>query len=362
MSSSFGKIFSISTFGESHGAALGVIIEGCIPQLEVDYDLIKSDLARRKPGQSNLSSPRQESDSFEILSGVFEGKTLGTPIAVMVKNTDAKSEDYTNLKEVFRPSHADYTYQEKYGIRDYRGGGRQSARETVARVLAGSFAKMLLRKMGIQIQAFVSQVHQIELTKPYWQLNLAQAEDNAVRCPDAEVAQQMEQAIEEAKLAGDTLGGVITCVVKHVPVGWGEPVFDKLQADLAKAMLSINAVKGFDYGLGFASVLQKGSEQNDSFMVKEQLVRTNSNYSGGIQGGISNGEDIYFRVAFKPVASVKMEQDSVNIRHENVKINIGGRHDSCVVPRAVPIVEAMAALVLADHYLRNVAVKVQPFA
>jgi len=280
----------------------------------------------------------------------------------MVKNTDAKSEDYTHLKEVFRPSHADYTYQEKYGIRDYRGGGRQSARETVARVLAGSFAKMLLRKMGIQIQAFVSQVHQIELTKPYWQLNLAQAEDNAVRCPDAEVAQQMEQAIEEAKLAGDTLGGVITCVVKHVPVGWGEPVFDKLQADLAKAMLSINAVKGFDYGLGFASVLQKGSEQNDSFMVKEQLVRTNSNYSGGIQGGISNGEDIYFRVAFKPVASVKMEQDSVNIRHENVKINIGGRHDSCVVPRAVPIVEAMAALVLADHYLRNVAVKVQPFA
>ena len=362
MSSSFGKIFSVSTFGESHGAALGVIIEGCIPQLEVDYDLIKSDLARRKPGQSNLSSPRQESDSFEILSGVFEGKTLGTPIAIMVKNTDAKSEDYNHLKEVFRPSHADYTYQEKYGIRDYRGGGRQSARETVARVLAGSFAKMLLRKMGIQIQAFVSQVHQIELTKPYWQLNLAQAENNAVRCPDAAVAQQMELAIEEAKLAGDTLGGVITCVVKHVPVGWGEPVFDKLQADLAKAMLSINAVKGFDYGLGFASVLQKGSEQNDSFMVKDQMVRTNSNYSGGIQGGISNGEDIYFRVAFKPVASVKMEQDSVNIRHEKVKINIDGRHDSCVVPRAVPIVEAMAALVLADHYLRNVAVKVQPFA
>jgi chorismate synthase len=362
MSSSFGKIFSISTFGESHGAALGVIIEGCIPQLEVDYDLIKSDLARRKPGQSNLSSPRQESDSFEILSGVFEGKTLGTPIAIMVKNADAKSEDYDHLKEVFRPSHADYTYQEKYGIRDYRGGGRQSARETVARVLAGSFAKMLLRKMGIQIQAFVSQVHQIEVTKPYWQLNLAQAENNAVRCPDAEVAQRMEQAIEEAKLAGDTLGGVVTCVIKQVPVGWGEPVFDKLQADLAKAMLSINAVKGFDYGLGFASVLQKGSEQNDSFMVKDQLVRTNSNYSGGIQGGISNGEDIYFRVAFKPVASVKMEQDSVNIRHENVKINIGGRHDSCVVPRAVPIVEAMAALVLADHYLRNVAVKVQPFA
>jgi chorismate synthase len=280
----------------------------------------------------------------------------------MVKNTDAKSEDYNHLKEVFRPSHADYTYQEKYGIRDYRGGGRQSARETVARVLAGSFAKMLLRKMGIQIQAFVSQVHQIELTKPYWQLNLAQAENNAVRCPDAAVAQQMELAIEEAKLAGDTLGGVITCVVKHVPVGWGEPVFDKLQADLAKAMLSINAVKGFDYGLGFASVLQKGSEQNDSFMVKDQMVRTNSNYSGGIQGGISNGEDIYFRVAFKPVASVKMEQDSVNIRHEKVKINIDGRHDSCVVPRAVPIVEAMAALVLADHYLRNVAVKVQPFA
>jgi len=362
MSSSFGKIFSVSTFGESHGAALGVIIEGCIPQLEVDYDLIKSDLARRKPGQSNLSSPRQESDSFEILSGVFEGKTLGTPIAIMVKNTDAKSEDYNHLKEVFRPSHADYTYQEKYGIRDYRGGGRQSARETVARVLAGSFAKMLLRKMGIQIQAFVSQVHQIELTKPYWQLNLAQAENNAVRCPDAAVAQQMELAIEEAKLAGDTLGGVITCVVKQVPVGWGEPVFDKLQADLAKAMLSINAVKGFDYGLGFASVLQKGSEQNDSFMVKDQMVRTNSNYSGGIQGGISNGEDIYFRVAFKPVASVKMEQDSVNIRHEKVKINIDGRHDSCVVPRAVPIVEAMAALVLADHYLRNVAVKVQPFA
>jgi chorismate synthase len=361
MSSSFGKIFAISTFGESHGAAIGVVIEGCIPNLPVDFALIEKDLARRKPGQNKLSTDRNEPEIFEILSGVFDGKTLGSPITIIVRNTDGKSSDYDHLKDVFRPSHADFTYQEKYGIRDHRGGGRQSARETLARVLAGAFAKMILNQYGISIQAYVSQVHKVILTKPYWDLDLDQTENHLVRCPDAETAFKMEQIILAAKEDGDTLGGVVSCLVKHVPAGWGEPVFDKLHADLGKAMLSINAVKGFDYGLGFDSVLQKGSEQNDTFLVKDNLVRTKTNNSGGIQGGISNGEDIYFRVAFKPVASVKYEQESVSLNGDNVKFSIGGRHDSCVVPRAVAIVEAMAALVLADHYLRNAAIKVQPF-
>lgn len=362
MANSFGKIFTISTFGESHGAAIGVVIDGCLPNIEVDYELIKSDLRRRKPGQSELSSPRNEKEEFEILSGVFNGKTLGTPIAVIVRNEDVKSSDYDSLKEIYRPSHADYTYQTKYGIRDHRGGGRQSARETVARVIAGSFAKMILRSLGIKIYAYVSQVHTIKLIKPYHQLDLTKIESNSVRCPDSETALLMEEAIVNAKAEGDSLGGIISCVIKGSPVGLGEPVFDKIHADLGKAMLSINAVKGFEIGLGFESVMLKGSEQNDSFVVENNSVRTKTNNSGGVQGGLSNGEDIYFRVAFKPVASIKSEQESVTKNREKVIFTIEGRHDSCVVPRAIPIVEAMAALVLVDHFLRNAAVKVQPFS
>lgn len=362
MGNSFGKIFTITTFGESHGPAIGLVIDGCLPNIEVDFELLRKDLQRRKPGQSNISTPRNESEEFEILSGVFEGKTLGTPISIIVRNKDVKSSDYNTLKDIFRPSHADYTYQTKYGIRDHRGGGRQSARETVARVIAGSFAKMMLKKLGVKIQAYVSQVHSIKVSKPYFLLDLDATENNIVRCPEPETAALMEQAILQAKADGDSLGGVISCVISGAPLGLGEPVFDKIHADLGKAMLSINAVKGFDIGLGFDSVLLKGSEQNDSFTLENNSVRTKTNNSGGVQGGISNGEDIYFRVAFKPVASIKSEQESVTNSLEEVKFSIEGRHDSCVVPRAIPIVEAMAALVLVDHYLRNAAVKVQPFA
>lgn len=358
----FGKIFSISTFGESHGAAIGLVLDGCIPNLEVDLDLIRADLKRRKPGQSALSSSRNEEDEFEIISGVFDGKTLGTPICVLVRNKDARSEDYTALKDVYRPSHADFTYQAKYGIRDYRGGGRQSARETIARVIAGSFAKMILAKLGVEIQAYVSQVHTVKLEKPFQELDLVRTETNAVRCPDDAVAKQMEEAILTAKASGDTLGGVVSCIIKNVPIGLGEPVFDKLNADLAKAMFSINAVKGFDLGSGFDAVTMKGSEHNDAFEMQDGKIHATSNLSGGIQGGISNGENIYFRVAFKPVSSIAMEQNSVNASHEAVKFTIDGRHDPCVVPRAVPIVEAMAAIVLVDHYLRNTAQNLVLFA
>jgi chorismate synthase len=357
----FGKAFSISSFGESHGVAMGVVIDGCLPNLEVDFDLIRTDLARRKPGQSVITTARNESDGFEILSGIFEGKTLGTPIAIIIRNTDAKSSDYDQLKNVFRPSHADYTYQEKYGIRDHRGGGRQSARETVARVLAGSFAKMILRNMGVSIQAYVSQVHDLELKKSYLELDLDQTEKNMVRCPDPEMAEKMIGKIAQAKEEGNTLGGVISCVIKQVPIGLGEPVFDKLNADLAKAMFSINAVKGFDLGSGFEGVKLKGSEHNDVFEKNGDRIVTKTNNSGGIQGGISNGGDIYFRVGFKPVASLLMEQESLNVGHETVTFTTQGRHDPCVLPRAVPIVEAMAALVLVDHYLRNSTIKMQPF-
>jgi len=358
----FGKAFSITTFGESHGGALGVVIDGCLPNLVVDFGLIQRDLARRKPGQSAISTDRKEEDEFEILSGVFEGKTLGTPIAIIVRNKDQKSKDYDTLKDVFRPSHADFTYQEKYGIRDHRGGGRQSARETVSRVIAGSFAKMILNKLGVSIQAYVSQVHSIKVEKPYSELDLVQTENNMVRCPDLEIAKAMEVAIEKAKLEGDSLGGIISCVIKNVPIGLGEPVFDKINANLGKAMLSINAVKGFELGSGFASVEKKGSELNDSFSIKDGVIGTQTNNSGGIQGGITNGEDIFFKVAFKPVASILKEQESVNLSKEKVTIEIKGRHDACVVPRAVPIVEAMAALVLVDHYLRHAAVNLQHFS
>lgn len=358
----FGKAFAISTFGESHGPAIGVVIDGCPPNISFDADLVQTELNRRKPGQSAISSPRKEAEEFEVLSGVFEGKTLGTPIAIIVRNKDVKSQDYDALKDVFRPSHADFTYMAKYGIRDHRGGGRQSARETVARVLGGAVAKMVLKTLGVGIQAYVSSVHDIEVSKSYKELDLNLTETNVVRCPDETLAQKMIAAIEKAFEEGDSLGGTITCVLTNVPAGWGEPVFDKLHADLAKAMLSINAVKGFEIGSGFSGTLLKGSAHNDSFASSSGEISTLTNHSGGIQGGISNGEDIYFKTAFKPVASIKKEQNSVSTGHENVKINIEGRHDACVVPRAVPIVEAMAALVLADHYLRQNAYGMQPFA
>ncbi|GAB3180301.1 chorismate synthase [Telluribacter humicola] len=359
MSSTYGKIFKIATFGESHGVGIGVVIEGCPAGVDFDLDFIQSELDRRKPGQSRITTQRREADEFEVLSGVFEGKTTGTPIALIIRNQDQRSKDYSHISAQYRPSHADYTYQTKYGVRDYRGGGRSSARETAARVAAGALAKQLLKHLGITVQAYVSQVGRLKLDKSYQELDLEQAETNAVRCPDPEMAQQMFNFIDETRKRGDSVGGVVTCVAKGVPVGWGEPVFDKLHAELGKAMLSINAVKGFEYGSGFAGVEMYGSEHNDAFYTDEQgKVRTTTNHSGGIQGGISNGEEIYFRVAFKPVATIMQDQDSVDQFGEKVTVQGKGRHDPCVVPRAVPIVEAMAALVLADMYLRNTASRV----
>ena len=354
MSSSYGTQFRISTFGESHGPGIGVIIDGCPAGLAFDTDFIQHELDRRKPGQSRITTQRREADEFEVLSGVFEGQTQGTPIALLIRNTDQRSKDYGHISGQFRPSHADYTYQTKYGSRDYRGGGRSSARETAARVAAGAVAKLLLRQQGVQIQAYVSQVGMLKLNKPYSELNLALTEENAVRCPDPETAGRMFQYIDEIRKQGDSIGGIVDCVVTGVPVGWGEPVFDKLHAELGKAMLSINAVKGFEYGSGFAGVEQLGSEHNDAFYTDEAgRVRTKTNQSGGIQGGISNGETIYFRTAFKPVATIMQDQDSVDVHGQPVTVSGKGRHDPCVVPRAVPIVEAMAALVLVDMSLRN---------
>jgi chorismate synthase len=356
---SYGKAFRITTFGESHGAGLGVIIDGCPAGLTIDTDFIQSELDRRKPGQSRITTQRREKDEFQILSGVFEGKTQGTPIAMVIMNEDQRSHDYSHIAEQFRPSHADYTYQAKYGTRDYRGGGRSSARETAARVAAGAVAKLLLQQLGVNVSAYVSKVGKLALETHYSQLNLALAEENAVRCPDPVIAQQMFDLIDETRKNGDSIGGIVTCVITGTPVGWGEPVFDKLHAELGKAMLSINAVKGFEYGSGFEGASWYGSQHNDAFYTDENgAVRTRTNYSGGIQGGISNGEDIYFNVAFKPVATIMQDQESVD-QQGNVAIVKGkGRHDPCVVPRAVPIVEAMAALVLADFYLRNRTAKV----
>ena len=350
---SFGEIFRITTFGESHGAAIGVVIDGCPAGLEIDLDFLQSELDRRRPGQSAITTQRKESDKFKVLSGIYEGKTIGSPIAIIIPNEDSKPEDYDHLKEAFRPSHADYTYQEKYGIRDHRGGGRSSARETAARVVSGAIAKLLLKKYGVSIQAYVSSVGEISVTKPYQELDLSKAETNIVRCPDPEVAEQMITLIQDVRAKGDTLGGTISCVVHGCPTGFGEPVFDKLHADLGKAMLSINAVKGFEYGSGFAGTKLKGSEHNDAFTHdKDGKVITATNHSGGIQGGISNGMDIYFNVAFKPVATIIQDQASVDKSGNDITLHNKGRHDPCVVPRAVPIVEAMAALVLADHLLR----------
>jgi chorismate synthase len=350
---SFGKIFRITTFGESHGKAIGMVIDGCPAGLEISEAEIQYDLNRRRPGQSDLTTKRSESDKVEILSGIFENKTTGAPLALLIANEDQRPKDYSHLQHAFRPSHADYTYMEKYGLRDYRGGGRSSARETAARVAAGAVAKALLKRSGISVQGFVSAVHTVALNKSYTQLDLSLTESNMVRCPDSETAQKMMDAIRQTQSEGDSLGGIISCVIKNCPVGLGEPVFDKLHADLGKAMLSINAVHGFDYGSGFEGTTLKGSQHNDEFEKQNERIITKSNHSGGIQGGISNGMDIYFRVAFKPVATIMMEQDSVNDEGENIIIEGKGRHDPCVLPRAVPIVEAMAALVLADHYLRN---------
>jgi chorismate synthase len=359
MSSTYGKLFKIATFGESHGAGIGVVIEGCPAGIEFDSDFIQSELTRRKPGQSRITTQRREADEFEVLSGVFEGKTTGTPIALIIRNEDQRSKDYSHISAQFRPSHADYTYQVKYGIRDYRGGGRSSARETAARVAAGALAKLLLAQQGVKIQAYVSQVGKLKLDKAYTALDLSKTEDNAVRCPDPDMAENMFTYIDEIRKKGDSIGGVVNCVIQGAPAGWGEPVFDKLHAELGKAMLSINAVKGFEYGSGFEGVEMLGSEHNDAFFIDEkEQVHTRSNHSGGIQGGISNGEDIYFRVAFKPVATIMQDQESVDQHGEVAIVQGKGRHDPCVVPRAVPIVEAMAALVLADFFLRNKSSKI----
>ena len=354
---SFGQIFRISTFGESHGPALGVIIDGCPAGLEIDLDYLQSELDRRRPGQSNIVTQRKERDTFEILSGVYEGVTQGTPIGIIIRNEDQKSKDYEHIKESYRPSHADFTYDAKYGTRDHRGGGRSSARETVVRVAAAAIAKLLLKKSGISIHAYVSKVGTLKLEKNYTELDLLKTDSNIVRCPDAGMADKMIELIKQVRKDGDTIGGLVSCVVKGVPVGLGEPVFDKLHADLGKAMLSINACKGFEYGSGFAGTELRGSEHNDEFYNDAGQIKTKTNHSGGIQGGISNGMDIYFNVAFKPVATIMQDQDSVDSEGNEATVSGKGRHDPCVLPRAVPIVEAMAALVLADFYLRNKVVK-----
>jgi chorismate synthase len=352
MFNSFGHLFRITTFGESHGPQIGVIIDGCPAGLKIDAQFIQSELNRRKPGQSKITSARKESDEFEIVSGVFEGMTTGMPVAILIPNKDAKSKDYSHLAKSYRPSHADYTYAAKFGIRDYRGGGRSSARETALWVAAGAIAKLLLIKTKIDIRAYVSSVGNIHASH-YSKLNLKKTDSNIVRCPDKVAAKKMQAKIEAVKKSGDTLGGSITCVVKNTPVGLGEPVFNKLHAALGGAMLSINAVKGFEYGSGFQGVTMKGSEHNDIFINEKGVIKTKTNHSGGIQGGISNGQDIYFKVAFKPVATIMQTQVSINEKKQRIKLQGKGRHDPCVVPRAVPIVEALTALVLTDFYLIN---------
>ena len=345
---SFGKLFKLTTFGESHGEAIGGIIDGCPAGLKINFDEVAIDMARRKPGQSKITTQRKEADEVKFLSGIFKDKTTGTPIGFMIENTNQKSKDYSHIKNVFRPSHADYTFEKKYGHRDYRGGGRSSARETACRVVAGSIAKQLLK--DIKINAFVSSVGDIYIDKPYQELDFSKIESNVVRCPDEVIAEKMISKIEEIKKTGDTIGGTVMCIIQNVPIGLGEPVFDKLHAQLGKAMLSINAVKGFEYGAGFCSTKMKGSEHNDLF---NEDGSTKTNLSGGIQGGISNGMDIYFRVAFKPVATIIQKQEALNNSGDLVEMQGKGRHDPCVVPRAVPIIESMAALVLADFWLQN---------
>jgi chorismate synthase len=352
-SNSIGTLFRLSTFGESHGPAIGGIIDGCPAGMQIDFEAIQREMDRRKPGQSPLTTQRKETDVVQWLSGLFEGKTTGTPIAFLLPNENQHSKDYDALANTFRPGHADYTYNAKFGLRDHRGGGRASARETAARVAAGAVARQLLSHWGIGIQAYVSSVHTIEVPHPYTELDLALTETNPLRCPHPETATQMQAAIEKAKEDLDSLGGIITCIAKGVPAGIGEPVFDKLHAELGKAMLGINAVKGIEFGDGFAASRKKGSENNDQFQSIDGHVATTTNHSGGLLGGISNGQDVWFRVAFKPVSSIGKPQSTIDSDGNAVQIEIGGRHDPCVLPRAVPIVEAMAALVLVDHLLRT---------
>ena len=354
MSNTFGNLFRLTTFGESHGVGVGGVIDGMPAGITVDLDFIQAELNRRRPGQSKLTTDRKEADRVEILSGTFEGKTTGCPIGFLVRNENQHSSDYDNMRNVFRPSHADFTYQTKYGIRDHRGGGRTSARETIARVVGGAFAKMVLREKGIRITAYTSQVGNIALTGSYHDYDFNEIENNPVRCPDVDKAAQMAKLISEVKAEGDTIGGIITCVIEGCPIGLGEPVFGKLHAQLGAAMLSINAVKGFEYGEGFAGVTARGSEQNDLFTTNgEGHITTQTNHSGGIQGGLSNGQDIYFRVAFKPVATLLREQPTVDKDGNQTVLKARGRHDPCVLPRAVPIVEAMAAMVILDYYMLN---------
>ena len=355
----FGKIFKISSFGESHGLAIGVIVDGLPAGLAIDLDFVQSQMDRRKPGQSKIVTQRKESDVAEIMSGLFEGKTTGTPLFILIRNKDAKSKDYSHIADKFRPSHADFTYEQKYGNRDYRGGGRSSARETAARVAAGAIAMQLLQKVGISIHSYVHSVGPISAQEDYSKLDLGNIEKNPVRCPDLKKAKEMEALIKDIKSQGDTIGGAIKCVIKGVPVGLGEPVFDKLHAELGKAILSINACKGFEYGSGFSGTTMKGSEHNDVFVMRDSNIKTTSNNSGGIQGGISNGMDIYFKAAFKPVATIVSAQKSVDMSGNTTEVEGKGRHDPCVVPRAVPIVDAMTALVLADHLLRNNTSKIE---
>ena len=344
----FGNFFKLTTFGESHGEAIGGVIDGCPAGVSIDLDAIENQMMRRRPGQSEIVTQRKEADTVRFLSGIFEGKTTGAPIGFIIENTNQKPADYTHIKDSYRPSHADYTFDKKYGHRDYRGGGRSSARETACRVAAGAIASQLLS--AIAITGYVSSVGDLTLEKPYQELDFNTVDSNVVRCPDAEMASKMIAKIKEVKKQGDTIGGIITCVIQNVPVGLGEPVFDKLHAQLGKAMLSINAVKGFEFGSGFKGATMNGSEHNDLF---NQDGTTKSNLSGGVQGGISNGMDIYFRVAFKPVATIMQKQQTINSKGEKVEMQGKGRHDPCVVPRAVPIVEAMAALTIADFWLAN---------
>ncbi|MFM2394696.1 MAG: hypothetical protein RLZZ546_2678 [Bacteroidota bacterium] len=350
---SYGSAFKITTYGESHGTGIGVIIDGCPPNISLDMEFIYNEMARRRPGQSKIVTQRKEDDMPQFQSGIFEGKTTGTPIHIFIPNEDQKSKDYSHISDKYRPSHADFVYDAKYGVRDYRGGGRSSARETAARVAAGAIAKLFLRKYSIDIHAFVSQVGEIKYNYIAGEIDYQKIENNEVRCPDEVVAAQMISLISEIKKQGDTIGGRISCIIEGLPVGLGEPVFDKLHAELGKAILSINACKGFEYGSGFEAMSMKGSEHNDSFIKEENKIKTTTNYSGGIQGGISNGMPIYFNAAFKPVATIIPAQITIDSHGNETTIEGKGRHDACVVPRAVPIVEAMAALVIADFILRN---------
>ena len=359
MRNTFGHIFTLTTFGESHGEAVGGVIDGMPAGIDIDMEFIQSELNRRRPGQSAITTSRQEADRVELLSGVFEGKSTGCPIGFIVRNTNQHSNDYENMRTLFRPSHADYTYFEKYGIRDHRGGGRSSARITISRCVGGALAKLVLRQKGISIQAYTSQVGDIALDKDYSRYDLSLTETNAVRCPDQQKAAEMEALIAKVKAEGDTIGGIITCVIKGCPTGLGEPEFDKLHASLGQAMLSINAVKGFEYGDGFDSATMRGSQVNDVFVPStgdQQPITTTTNHSGGIQGGISNGQDIYFRVAFKPVATILTEQQTVDKEGNTTTFTAHGRHDPCVLPRAVPVVESMAAMTILDYILLRNAV------